>query len=61
MKKTKILNNEPEALEEETLQIISDEAIMEDESRHRKTPQPIEEGNNSISKRGMAVNYKFCL
>lgn len=52
MKKTKILNNEPETLEEDssenTLQIISTEEIIEDEIRHRKTPQPIEESNKLI-------------
>lgn len=52
MKKTKILNNEPETLEEDSsesaLQIISTDEIIEDEIRHRKTPQPIEESNTSV-------------
>ena len=53
MKKTKILNNEPGpleesegknvAIEESSLEIINGEEGIEDESRLRKTPQPIEE------------------
>lgn len=55
MKRSKVLNNEVEASEEDegNLQMISAEEIIEDEIRHRKTPQPIEESK----KKGFLILY----